>query len=181
VVYLKSLPEDGVLLDVFKAKPETARPLIAYHELVMRGPSPLSVGERELIAAYVSGVNSCGYCHGIHTKTAEAFGIAPGLLEAALADLDSSPVDDKLRPLLRYVGKLTAAPSKMVPADAEAVYAAGWDDTALYDAILVCALFNFMNRVVDGIGIRADESYYRTSGNRLAETGYSGLERFLDE
>ncbi len=181
MVYLKSLPEDAVLLNVFRANQDTARPLISFHELVMRGPSPLSDGQRELIAAYVSGVNSCGYCHGIHTKTAEAFGIAPGLLEAALADLDTAPVDDKMRPLLRYVGKLTSTPSRMVPADAEAVFAAGWDDQALYDAILVCALFNFMNRVVDGIGIRADESYFSTSGNRLAETGYAGLTKFLDD
>jgi uncharacterized peroxidase-related enzyme len=180
-VYLKSLPEDAVLLHLFKAHPDTARPLIDFHELVMRGPSPLSDGERELIAAYVSGVNSCDYCHGIHTKTAEAFGVEPGLLEAAVNDLDTAPVDDKLRPILRYVGKLTATPARMVPADAEAVYAAGWDETALYHAILVCALFNFMNRIVDGTGISADENYYSTSGNRLHEIGYAGLKRFLDE
>jgi uncharacterized peroxidase-related enzyme len=180
-VYLKSLPEDAVLLHLFRAHPEPARPLLDLHELVMRGPSPLSAGERELIAAYVSGVNSCNYCHGIHAQTAEAFGIEPGLLEAALTDLDTAPVADNLRPILRYVGKLTATPAKMVPADAEAVYAAGWNETALYHAILVCALFNFMNRVVDGTGISADQSYYATSGNRLHEIGYAGLARFLDE
>lgn len=180
MAYLKSLPEDAVLLHVFRANPETARPLLSYHELVMRGPSPLTEGERELIAAYVSGVNSCGYCHGIHTATAEAFGVAPGLLEAALTDLDTAAVDDKLRPLLRYVGKLTSTPSRMTPADAEAVFAAGWEERALYDAVLVCALFNFMNRVVDGLGIQADASYFSTSGNRLHEIGYAGLARFLD-
>jgi uncharacterized peroxidase-related enzyme len=181
VTYLKSLPEDAVLLDVFRRHPEYSRPLIDYHELVMRGPSPFTAGERELIAAYVSGVNACGYCHGVHTATAEAFGVPEGLLTAALADLDGAPVDDKLRPVLRYVGKLTATPAKLTQADADAVFAAGWDEQALYDAVLVCALFNFMNRMVDGLGVKADESYFATSGNRLRELGYAGLATLLDQ
>lgn len=181
MAYLPSLPEDSVLLQVFRAHPEASRPLLDYHELVMRRPSPFTEGERELIAAYVSGVNSCGYCHGVHTKTAEAFGIEPGLLEAALADLDSAPVAEKLRPVLRYVGKLTSTPSRMTQADADAVYAAGWSEQALYDAVLVCALFNFMNRIVDGLGISADEAYYTKSGHRLQEIGYAGLASLLDE
>jgi len=166
---------------VFRAHPETARPLLDFHELVMRRPSPFTDSERELIAAYVSGVNACGYCHGVHTKTAEAFGVAPGVLEAALADLDSSPVEEKLRPVLRYVGKLTSTPSRMTPADAEAVFAAGWDEQALYDAVLVCALFNFMNRMVDGLGVKAGEDYFEKSGNRLRQLGYAGLATLLDQ
>lgn len=180
-MYLRSLPEDAVLLQVFRAHPETARPLLDFHELVMRRPSPFTDGERELIAAYVSGVNACGYCHGVHTKTAEAFGMAPGVLEAMLTDLDIAPIDDKLRPVLRYVGKLTSTPSRMTPADAEAVFAAGWDEQALYDAVLVCALFNFMNRMVDGLGVKAGEDYFQKSGNRLHELGYAGLATLLDQ
>lgn len=181
MTYLKSLAEDAALLNVFQAHPETARPLMDFHEVIMRRPSPFTAGERELIAAYVSGVNACGYCHGVHTKTAEAFGLAPGVLEAALADVDTAPIDDRMRPVLRYVGKLTATPSRMTPADAEAVYAAGWDEQALYDAVLVCALFNFMNRMVDGLGVSADEAYYEKSGVRLKELGYAGLATLLDK
>src|SRR5262249_36054485 len=118
VTYLRSLPADTALLGVFKSYPQTARPLLDYHELVMRGPSPFTVAARELIAAYVSGVNACNYCHGVHTATAEAFGVPPGLLAAALADLDAAPVDERLRPVLRYVGKLTSTPSRMAQEDA---------------------------------------------------------------
>lgn len=59
--YLPSLPEKAALVDVFRAYPDTAGPLIDYHEVPLRGPSPLGVADRELITAYVSGVNSCGY------------------------------------------------------------------------------------------------------------------------
>jgi uncharacterized peroxidase-related enzyme len=175
MTYLPSLPEDATLLQVFRAYPDTAKPLIAFHDVVMREASPFSAAERELIAAYVSGVNACGYCHGVHTATAEAFGVEPGLLAAALADLDTAPVDEALRPVLRYVGKLTSTPALMTEADAAAVFAAGWDERALHDAVLVCALFNFMNRMVDGLGVRADPSYFGESGERLHRIGYAGL------
>lgn len=177
--YLESLPTDATLLQVFQKFPASASKLLDFHELVMRAPSAFSAGERELIAAYVSGVNDCQYCHGVHTVTAEAFGVPEGLLTAALADLDSSAVDGKMKPVLAYVGKLTRTPSKVTEADAEAVFAAGWDEAALHDAVLVCALFNFMNRMVEGLGIRADAAYAKTSGVRLQEGGYAGLAKLL--
>jgi AhpD family alkylhydroperoxidase len=74
MAYLPSLPPDAVLLDVFRAYPQTARPLLDYHQALLRGPSPLTEAERELIAAYVSGLNACRYCHGAHQATAQAFG-----------------------------------------------------------------------------------------------------------
>ncbi|QFU93280.1 carboxymuconolactone decarboxylase family protein [Amycolatopsis sp. YIM 10] len=178
--FLKSLGTDSALLSVFRKFPATARPLLDYHELVMRAPSPFSAGERELIAAYVSGINGCDYCHGVHTVTAEQFGVPEGLLVAALSDLDSSPVDAKMKPVLAYVGKLTRTPARMTEADADAVYAAGWDETALHDAVLVCALFNFMNRMVEGLGVEASPDYFGVSGKRLADGGYTGLATLLD-
>lgn len=181
MTYLPSLPADGVLLDLFRRYPETSKPLLDYHELVMRGPSPLTVAERELIAGYVSGLNRCGYCHGIHTAAAEACGVPSGAIPAAVADVESAAVPDRLRPLLRYTGKLTSSPASVTRADADAVYAAGWDEQALHHAILVCALFNFMNRLVEGTGIRGDESYFQLSGTRLVELGYAGLAGLLPE
>lgn len=180
MAYLNSLPDNAVLMDVFRAYPETSRPLLGYHEIVMRGPSPLSAGERELIAAYVSGLNACGYCHGVHTVTAEACGIAAGTAPAALADLDTAPVGERMRSVLRYVGKLTTAPATVTRADAEAVLA-HWPEQALHDAIMVCALFNFMNRMVEGHGVRADAGYLEKSGRRLEELGYAGLAELLGE
>jgi AhpD family alkylhydroperoxidase len=125
MAYLRSLPDRAVLRDVFAAFPQTSRPLLDYHQALLRGPSPFSVAERELIAAYVSGLNACDYCHGVHTATAQAFGVDEGLVAALLDEVDAAPVDARMRPVLRYVGKLTLTPSRMAAADAEAVLAAG--------------------------------------------------------
>jgi len=179
MTYLSSLPEGAVLLDVFRAYPETARPLLDYHQALMRGPSPLSVAERELIAAYVSGLNACRYCHGVHAATAQAFGIGAGTLGALLADVGAAPVAERMKPLLRYARKLTLTPAKITPADAEPVLAAGWEEQALHDAVAVCGLFNLMNRLVEGLGIIAGEDYFSVAAGRLAGAGYAGLKALL--
>jgi uncharacterized peroxidase-related enzyme len=127
-------------MDVMKAFPESSAPLIDYHAVVLRGPSALSVGERELIAAYVSGLNACHYCEGVHGAVTEAFGVEEGVLAALLADVGTAPVRDELKPLFTYVRKLTLTPSRMAAADAGAVFAAGWEEKTLFDAVSVCAL-----------------------------------------
>ncbi len=179
MTFLPSLPDDAVLLDVFRAYPQIYRPLLDYHQALLRGPSPLSVAERELIAAYVSGLNACGYCHGVHQATAQAFGIGDGILAALLADVGTAPVPGRLKPLLRYAGKLTVSPAKVTAADARAVLDAGWGERALHDAVAVCGLFNLMNRLVEGLGITAGEDYFRAAACRLADAGYSGLKDLL--
>ena len=52
--YLRSLEPDAGILQIFQEFPEVARPLLEYHEVLLRGGSPFSAAERELIAAYVS-------------------------------------------------------------------------------------------------------------------------------
>ena len=179
--YLTSLPHDTALLQIFEAYPDTARVLLPLHEQVMRAPSPFTPGERELIAAYVSGLNACTYCNGIHTVTAREFGVSEDVLAAALADLETAPVDERMRPVLRYLGTLTRTPAAIRETDAQAVYDAGWDERALHDAVLVCALFNFMNRMVDGLGVHVGPQYAEISGRRLYEGGYLGLLRLLGD
>jgi uncharacterized peroxidase-related enzyme len=175
-----SLTDEPSLGEVYRRFPNTLPPLLDYHDRLLRDPSPLTVAQRELIAAYVSGLNACVFCHGAHIQAAEAYGVDPGLFAALMSDVDSAPVDDPMKPLLRYVRKLTLTPSRIVPSDAAAVFAAGWDEQALFDAISVCALFNFMNRIVDGSGIKKDpliedpsEREARLERHRIADVGSS--------
>lgn len=98
-----ALEGEASLDKVFRRFPHTLPPLLEYHDRLLRDPSPLTVAERELIAAYVSGVNACTYCHGAHVIAAQAFGIDRELFDGLMADLDTSAVDAKLKPLLAYV------------------------------------------------------------------------------
>ena len=138
----------------------------------MRGPSPFTQGQRELIAAYVSGLNACKYCHSTHAGVAAAFGVEPDLFNVLLSNIDLAPVEDRIKPILHYARKLTLSPARMTEGDAAAVYEAGWGDDALYSTVLVTALFNFYNRLVDGVGLTLPEGYVAEAAKRLSTQGY---------
>lgn len=169
----------GSLLALFQAHPDAARPLIAYHEVLLRGPSALSVAERELVAAFVSALNACSYCHGVHAATAQAFGVDALLMDALIADVDLAPIDEGLRPVFRFVRKLTLTPSRVTAADRADILSAGWPEPVLHDIAAICGLFNLMNRIVDGMGISADVNYTASSATRLHAGGYAGLLKLL--
>ena len=177
--HLPSLPEKATLLDVFKRFPASSRPLLLYHEALMRGPSPFTEGERELIAAVVSRRNRCGYCEGVHAATARAMGETPGRVAAVLDDPVGARESAELRPVLAYAEKLTRDPAGITPADAEAVLAAGWPEQALFDAVAICALYNLMNRLVNGLGIEADAAYFEAAAQRLSTGGYAAMAEAL--
>jgi len=172
---LRSLPPGASLLDVFKAFPETSKPLIEFHEVLLRGPSPFSEMERELIAAFVSRLNHCAYCHGVHTATAELLGAAPGLATLLADGIELADAPETLRPVLQYARKLTRGPSSITQADADAILAAGWNETAIYHTVAVTALFNCMNRLVEGLGIKLNPAYVQGAAQRLADRGYLPL------
>lgn len=170
--FFSYLGEESGVGDILAHNPARFMPLAELTEEALRGPSSLTTAERELIAAYVSGLNQCQFCHGAHAAFAAELGVDPTIFEPLLADVESAPVDDKLKPLLRYVRKLTLTPSRMVEADAEQVFAAGYDEQALEDAIVICALFNFYNRLVDGHGVRANKSLFPKLARWIVEHGY---------
>jgi AhpD family alkylhydroperoxidase len=96
---LRSLPEQPVMRDLYKSQPASCKPLGELTEVAMRGPSPYTQGQRELIAAYVSGLNACKYCHSTHAGVAAAFGVEPDLFNVLLSDIDLVPVEDRNPPV----------------------------------------------------------------------------------
>lgn len=173
--FLKKLSADARVFDAFKAWPQVYGPMMEMSQNLMRDvPSTLTAGERELLGTFVSRLNRCSYCYEVHNSAVKAYGIDPALVARLAEDVDSAPVPAKMKPLLRYVRKLTLDQSRMVQADADAVLAAGWGEDDLNLAIAIAAMFNFMNRFVHGLGIQEDPAYSLASGRRLREYGYSG-------
>ena len=167
---------------VMRRYPDQAIPLMEMTEVVMRtGRCEFSLEERELIAAFASGTNACTFCYNTHKATAETFGVDAGLLESLLASVDESPVDDKMKPVLRYVKKLTETPSRIVQADADAIFAAGWDEDSFHFTVMICAMFNMYNRIMDGYGIRNTAEFRHERGALLAEQGYAWMIDIIKE
>jgi len=174
--FFKSLPETAGPGNIFAAYPEIYGHWTKMGEALINGPSPLSPGERELIQAYVAGLVDCRYSYIAHCEAAYARGIARGTVEAIMSDPGSAPVAAKLRPVLAYVKKLTLTPTQVVQADADAVFAAGWDEKALHDAIAVTARMNFMCRIVEGYGFTPmTQEVAKQRAEERARVGYVNL------
>jgi uncharacterized peroxidase-related enzyme len=175
--FFRFLDDNAGVGDVMVHDPERYLPIGTFTQDLLRGPSPFSVAERELIAAYVSGLNQCQFCHGAHAAVAADLGVDRGLFARLLDDVDRAPIADRLKPVLRYMKTLTLAPSRLTQADADAVFAAGWDEQALGDAIAICALFNFYNRIVEGHGIKGTPAYFERVKGFIAQQGYEARTR----
>jgi len=148
------------------------RPMIELHQILMRSEdSPFSIGQRELLAAFVSGSNACKYCTGAHTATAMEFGVEETLISSLIDDIDTADVEENMKPIFKYMRKLTLEPTKMVQADADAVFNAGWSERALYDAVIICCTWNFMNRFVEGLGLSVIPEQFAMEGKML-HAGY---------
>lgn len=156
--FLPSLGEAPHLYDVMNKSPRMAIYLFKMTDEIMLAEGPLTPAEREIVAAYVSGLNACSFCYRGHKAIAEIFGVEEGLIDKLVEDLDSVEIDAKLKPVLAYSRKLTETPSKMISADAQAVLAAGWDEDALMNVVEIVALFAMYNRIADGAGVMAENT-----------------------
>ncbi|MBE1533664.1 carboxymuconolactone decarboxylase family protein [Actinomadura algeriensis] len=170
--------DDGIpgLPSLLRFRPETAGPLGALAETLLRGPGPLERGERELIGAYVSELNGCRYCAGTHGACAAAQ--LPGgtnLVEQVHADPSTAPVSDRLRALLAIAAAVRRGGREVGEAHVAAARAAGATDVEIHDTVLIAAAFCMYNRYVDGLAtaVPADPSAYARAAERLVAEGYA--------
>lgn len=138
----------------------------------MRGPSSWSVGDRELMAAYVSKVNECAFCVGAHTATAGRAYQDGTKVAAVLTDLDSAPIGEALRATLRMLGTLTQE-GKLGAADIQAVLSAGVSRPQIEDALAVCFAFNTTDRLADAFGFELlSPEGFEAGAKYLLKRGY---------
>ena len=158
-----------------RAYPETGRALNALAQALLRGPSSLSAGERELIGAFVSARNGCRFCFGAHAATACHLGVGTAAdLARVVEDPTTAPISKKLRALLAIAEKVRRDGRLVDDADVAAARVQGADDQAIHDTVLIAAAFSMFNRYVDGLATSALESdaEYEPIGRTLAAGGY---------
>ena len=157
-------------------RPETGRPLNELAEVLLRRqPHPLTPGERELIAAYVSGLNECRFCCSSHSAFAAAqLPAGMSLVDQVRANLDEAPVSAKLRALLRVAAAVQESGRKVTPDLIAAARAEGATDLEIHDTVLIAAAFCMYNRYVDGLATfaPADADSYTRSAERIVTQGY---------
>lgn len=179
--FLLSSPGTTNLPDVFEKYPERGVLILRLINDIMRKESPLTDGERELIFTYISGLNDCGFCFHSHASAAIALGIDKSIFCDMEIKLGTSKIEEKFKPILGYVKKLTLTPTQVTKADVDAIYAAGWNEQVFFDVVCICCVVNFMNRFVDGVGVDVDADTARKTGASVLPTiGYSGWAESLE-
>jgi uncharacterized peroxidase-related enzyme len=79
------------------------------------------------------------------------------IVDRFAADWRSADLDAPTVALLDHAEKLTISPSSCNEEDIEALRAVGWSDRAINDAVQVCAYFNYINRIAEGLGVDDEE------------------------
>lgn len=172
MAFFSWLDDQSDITAILFHNPGRFNPLNAATQNILRGPGEMSIAEREFVAAFVSGLNACSFCYGAHTAVAEVYGVDAERLAEAVSDLDSAGLDPSMKPILALARKLTLSPSRIVQADIDAITAAGWKEETAHDAIVICALFNYYNRLLDGHGVKGSPEKAAHSAKFLPRFGY---------
>jgi uncharacterized peroxidase-related enzyme len=168
----EKLPGIRGLLDF---RPETGKALSQLAEVLLRGDSTLTSGEREMIASSVSFKNNCHFCHSSHGAAAAAH------LETDISFLDDikngfvkTVLSKKMNALMNIAHHVQQGGKFVTEADISEAKENGATDLEIHDTVLIAAAFCMYNRYVDGLGTwspEAKEAYVET-GERLAKRGY---------
>lgn len=143
------------VLDVIKLVKYRAdfygNPMSALTQEAMRGPSQWSVGDRELMAAFIAKTNQCDFCTKAHSAVAQrAYGVEKNVSQV-LSDPSNAAIGEPLRSTLLMLGKLTREHTVSAD-DMRAVLAAGASRKQIEDALAVCFAFNVIGRLADAFG-----------------------------
>jgi uncharacterized peroxidase-related enzyme len=159
-------------------RPETAAPLNELVNVLLRGESTLSRGEREMIATHVSWRNDCFFCQTIHGAVAAAqLGHDEVLVQKVKTDWAEANISPKLKALLKIAGKVQLGGKHVTAEDIAAARDLGASDMEIHDTVLIAAVFCMCNRYVDGLDTWApqDPGIYRERAAQIVEHGYTGV------
>lgn len=157
-------------------RPETAQPLYELAQVLLRGPSPLSSAERELIATHVSARNGCAFCAKSHGAAArELFGERRTLVDEVLSGATPAELSPKLKALLVIAGQVQQSGKAVTAESVATARTEGANDREIHDTVLIAATFSMFNRYVDGLDTLTptDPQAYAEMGKRLSSAGYA--------
>jgi uncharacterized peroxidase-related enzyme len=182
MTYIKTGIDQPGIVELLFYKGATGKALSNLAETLLRGPSDLSSGERELIASYVSNLNDCEFCHESHSAAANAHLNDTGrTVTCVKEDIDTAPITEKMKALLKIAAKVQKSGREVKDADIRLARESGASDQDIHDTVLIAAAFCMYNRYVDGLGTNLPKSRdeYPEMGERLAKKGYKYPPLFL--
>jgi uncharacterized peroxidase-related enzyme len=153
---------------------DTAAPIRDLTQLLLRGESTLSEGERELIATVVSHGNQCRFCTTAHAAVTNVLLGESDTVEAVKKDIETAPISEKMKALLAIAALVQKSGKLVTENEVSRAKAAGATDLEIHDTVLIAALFSMYNRYVDGLATNmpAESQYFDGLAERLTTQGY---------
>lgn len=155
--------------------PETAAPMGALANLLLRTNESLSMAERELIGAYVSYLNDCFYCYQSHGAIVTCYlDDNNKLIEQVKKDYNQADLSDKMKALLSIAGSVQKGGRYVTEDQVKKAKDFGANDKDIHDTVLIAAMFCMFNRYVDGLAANTptDLAGYMEREKQIMEHGY---------
>ncbi|MDQ2752591.1 MAG: peroxidase-related enzyme [Bacteroidota bacterium] len=159
-----------------------AAPIRELTQILLRGESTLTEGERELIATVVSNGNQCRFCTAAHTAAADVLLAENETSKQVKTNIATAQVSNKMKTLLS-IASMVRENGKAVTKEAiDKAKAEGATDIEIHDTVLIAALFCLYNRYVDGLATvtPTNPEFYQGLGERLKNYGYNRLPQGYD-
>jgi uncharacterized peroxidase-related enzyme len=128
---------------------------------LMYGKSSITRTQREMIAVLVSHLNGCQYCVTHHKEALQAHARTPDIVKSLQEDFSKALISKRDRALLEYAAKLTRQPSLVDEMDVRRMAGEGFTDEEILRVNLIVSYFNFVNRIVAGLGTPLEETNER--------------------
>ena len=153
---------------------DTALPIRQLTQILLRGNSTLTEGERELIAALVSYGNECRFCTAAHSAAADHLLGESESSAKVKSDLTNAPVSDKMKALLTIAAAVQVSGKNVTLSMIDQARVKGATDLEIHDTVLIAALFSLYNRYVDGLAsvTPAESAFYDRLATILVNSGY---------
>lgn len=145
--------------DIFSVRPDLMENFMEDGLAHFRSPTPLPPRLRQLIVVAVSKANSCPFCFDAHSVMLQALGFSRSAYKKLIRDTEGAEMDDLTRQLSQFARKVTGDVAGISSADAENLRDALGDEGNFVEAVWTIALFNFINRVVNTLGVTLDFAF----------------------
>lgn len=160
-IYKDIIKKRGKLAEIHKVQSLRPESIVRHMDLyieIMFAKSDLKRVDREMMAVVVSAGNQCNYCISHHAEALNHYWKNPEKTNSLIADFSKTELTSKQHALCRFAQQLTLQPGGFEEDhETNRLRDAGLSDSAILDATLVVAYFNFVNRIVLALGVVPDE------------------------
>jgi uncharacterized peroxidase-related enzyme len=142
------------IMKVQSLNPKAMKAHLDLYMTLMLGKSGLARWERELVAVTVSTASECDYCVNHHAEALDQYWRDDHKIGQLIEEPESLELPERPRRMFQYTQKLTRSPRGVNSTGVEAFRQVGLSDEDILNVNLIASDFNFVNRIVLGLGVR---------------------------